>query len=370
LNLNKIFPLIILILILKLNIQADEELKPDDTKLKQMIGQMLIIGFDQSRIDKNSPVVRYIQEYNIGGVILFDRFYKDKNKIKNIRSPKQLKLLTSSLQKYSKNKLLICIDQEGGKVQRLKSSYGFRATPSAKELSKQGIEKAKKAYSHMADMLRQNGINCNFAPVVDLSINKNNPVIEGLGRSYGDSSQTVTKYAKSFMDTLESKNIIPVLKHFPGHGSSRDDSHKGFVDISDTWKEEELQPYKNLIKKQKAKMIMTAHVFNKNLDENYPATLSYKINTDLLRDKLQYKGVIVSDDLQMKAISKHYSLKDTVTLALNSGVDILLFGNQLAVQDIDELVNIIFKQVKNGSIKYKRIIESNQRIRELKKIPD
>ena len=363
---NKIFFILIFAFVLQINLYAKDPLKVNDTELKQLIGQMLIIGFEQSSINDNTPITKYIQEYNIGGVILFDRFYKDRTKVKNIDSPAQLQQLTTRLQNYSQNKLFICVDQEGGKVQRLKSSYGFSSTPSAKELSKQGLEEAQKAYFKMADMLYKNGINCNFAPVVDLSINKNNPVIEGLERSYGDSPEEVTKFAQTFLDELEKKDIIGVLKHFPGHGSSKDDSHKGFVDISDTWKEKELQPYKNLIKKQKAKMIMTAHVFNKNLDETYPATLSYKINTELLREKLHFEGVIISDDLQMKAISEHYSLEETVTLSINSGVDLLLFGNQLASQDTGELVNTIFKQVKNGSIRYKRIIDSNKRIKKLK----
>ncbi len=365
-NFTKIFFILISAFVLQSNLYAKDPIKVSDTELRQLIGQMLIIGFEQNSINDNTPIIKYIQEYNIGGVILFDRFYKDRTKVKNIDSPAQLQQLTKRLQNYSQNKLLICIDQEGGKVQRLKSSYGFSPTPSAKELSKQGLKKAKDVYSQMADMLYQNGINCNFAPVVDLSINKNNPVIETLERSYGDSPKEVTDFAQTFLDALEEKKIAGVLKHFPGHGSSKDDSHRGFVDISDTWEEKELHPYKNLIKNKKAKMIMTAHVFNRNLDMTYPATLSYKINTKLLREKLHFQGVIVSDDLQMKAISEHYSLKETVTLSINSSVDLLLFGNQLASQDTGELVNTIFKQVKNGSISYKRIIDSNKRIEKLK----
>jgi beta-N-acetylhexosaminidase len=176
----------------------------------------------------------------------------------------------------------------------------------------------------------------------------------------------VNEYVTIFIDALESKNIMSVLKHFPGHGSSQDDSHKGFVDVTDTWNEIELEPYKNLIQNFKVKMIMTAHVFNRNLDKNYPATLSYEINTKLLREKLNYQGVIISDDLQMKAISEHYSLKDTVTHAINAGVDILLFGNQLALQETKQLIDTIYKEVKNGSISYDRIIESNKRIAILK----
>ena len=117
---------------------------------------------------------------------------------------------------------------------------------------------------------------------------------------------------------MKKEKIITVLKHFPGHGSSKSDSHLGFVDITKSWSFREIEPYYNLIHSNKVDMIMTAHVYNAKLDKKYPSTLSYKINTQLLREVLGYNGVIITDDLQMKAISKHYSLKDTIKLAINS----------------------------------------------------
>jgi len=214
-------------------------------------------------------------------------------------------------------------------------------------------------------MLKENGINCNFAPVVDLSVNPNNKVIVGLERSFGGKATNVTAFAKVQIKEQKKAGILSVLKHFPGHGSSLGDSHLGFVDISDTWNEKELEPYKTLIDENHVDMIMTAHVFNSKLDEEYPATLSYKINTRLLRHKMSYRGVIISDDLQMKAISEHFTLKETVTLAINAGVDILLFGNQLGHQDIDELIETIFEQVKNGAISHEKINHANARIKKL-----
>jgi len=335
---------------------------PDDDKLKKMIGRMLIVGFDDEAIDKNSKIVKQINKYNLGGVILFDRFYNDRKKVKNIRNPQQLQLLTKNLKAFSNNPLIISVDQEGGKVARLKPKYGFEATGSAKVVSELDAYMTGRTYENLAQVLHENGINCDFAPVVDLALNPKNKVIYKLKRSYGANPKDVIMHAGVFMDRLERRNILSVLKHFPGHGSSLGDSHKGFVDITNTWSPIELEPYKELIKTGKVKMIMTAHVFNKNLDEKYPATLSYKINTELLRKKMLYNGVIISDDLQMKAISKHYSLKEAVTLSINSGVDILLFGNQLASQDIDELVEVILQQVKDGKISLSRIKESNKRI--------
>ncbi|MDQ7045410.1 MAG: glycoside hydrolase family 3 N-terminal domain-containing protein [Sulfurimonas sp.] len=336
-----------------------------DTKLKQMIGQMLIVGFPNTSVNKQSKIIKDINKYKLGGVILFDVFYTDRERNKNISSSTQLKKLSSDLQRLTQGKIIISVDQEGGHVARLKPKYGFKAFPSAKKVSSASTIEAKRSYKEMSIMLQENGINCNFAPVVDLEINPKNKVIVGLERSFSKSSMQVKNYASILIDEQEKVGIISVLKHFPGHGSSLGDSHLGFVDITDTWSEKELEPYQYLIDSGKIKMIMTAHVFNKHLDDTYPATLSYNVNTKLLRQKMDYKGVVVSDDLQMRAISKHYSLQETVTLAINAGVDILLFGNQLAAQGTDEIVQSIFTQVKNGKIPLQRIIQSNKRIKKL-----
>jgi beta-N-acetylhexosaminidase len=352
--------LILLLTLLTLNAST-----ASDQKLKKQIGRMLVIGFEKQSVNKNTEIVKQIQKYDLGGVILFDKFYQRRSITKNIDSPQQLQELTSKLQKFSKRPLLISVDQEGGNVARLKHYYGFDRFPSAKEVSFLSIRQAKDIYDRQSQMLKKNNINCNFAPVVDLEVNLDNNVISGLERSFGKSSQKVTKYAKIMIDAQTKYNVISVLKHFPGHGSSLGDSHKGFVDISKTWTQKELVPYQNLIDAKKVDMIMSAHVFNSHLDPKYPATLSYSINTKLLREKMGFKGVLISDDLQMKAITKHYTLKETVTKAINSGVDILLFGNQLDSNDADELVKLIYSQVKSGAISKKRIQEANTRIENL-----
>jgi len=351
----------ILILLLSfLALHANEE-----TELKKLIGRMIVVGFPSQTIDENSQIVKDIQKYDLGGVILFDRFYDDRAKTKNISSPSQLQTLTTQLQKISVKPLLISVDQEGGKVARLKPSYGFLKIPSANDVSKLSENEAKKIYDAQSQMLHVNGINTNFAPVVDLAVNPKNKVIYGLNRSYGSTSDEVVKYANILIDSQTKQNVISVLKHFPGHGSSLGDSHKGFVDISKTFSPKELTPYYKLINAGKVDMLMTAHVFNSKFDKKYPATLSHYVNTKLLREQLNYGGVVISDDMQMKAITKHYSLKKSVTLAINSGVDIVLFGNQLGSQNVGELVEVIYSQVKNGAIKKERILEANQRIKNL-----
>ena len=322
---------------------------------------MLIVGFAESNVTQDSKIIKQIQKYDLGGVILFDREYKDRTKPKNILSKTQLKELTSKLQSFSNKALLISVDQEGGRVARLKKRHGFSAIPSAKTVANIDEEGARIIYAKLARELQESGVNCNLAPVVDLEANPKNSVIVGLERSFGD-AQSATKYARIVIDELKKRKVLSVLKHFPGHGSSEGDSHLGFVDVSDTWSGKELKPYRELIQENRVDMIMSAHVFNRYLDKKYPATLSYKINQELLRDDLGFDGVIVSDDMQMGAITQNYSLKDAVTLAINSGVDMLIFGNQLEEQNLDELIEIIYAQVKSGAIEYKRIKEANRRV--------
>ena len=337
--------------------------QPSDATLRQMIGQMLIVGFDGVAVDENSSIVHDMKRYHLGGVILFDKNLAHPNTPKNILSPTQLQKLTSDLQTFSPTPLFIAIDQEGGKVARLKPSYGFiHSAPSAQKIAALPIDEASKLYDLQAQMLQKNGINLNFAPVLDLTTNPDNPVIAKLERAYSADPAVVTKYALAMIESHNRHNILSVVKHFPGHGSSKADSHKGFVDVSGSWSEKELLPYKNLIKTKKIDMVMSAHVFNRQIDSTYPATLSYATNTALLREKLGFRGVIVSDDMQMKAISAHYTLKEALTLAINSGVDMLIFGNQLDYTPTKAIVETIFKQVKNGAIPYKRIVEANKRI--------
>ncbi|MDX1296372.1 MAG: beta-N-acetylhexosaminidase [Sulfurimonadaceae bacterium] len=340
--------------------------KVSDTALRRMIANMLMIGFDEAELSADNIICRQIAEEGIGGVILFDRFYHDRERLKNIYNPRQLKQLTRQLQEAASGRLLIAVDQEGGRVQRLKSEYGFHHTPSAREIAASGETAATEAYDVLSKMLSECGINCNFAPDVDLALNDKNHVIVGLERSYGKSPDTVARFGGIFADALKAEGVVPVLKHFPGHGSSLEDSHKGFVDVSETWSEEELEPFRILIEAGKADMVMTAHVFNRNLDPKYPATLSHTVTTGLLRDKLGFDGVIISDDLQMEAIASQYSLEETVTLAINAGVDMLLFGNQLGSNDAVELIDLIEKQVRSGAVPYERIEEANRRIDELK----
>jgi beta-N-acetylhexosaminidase len=340
-----------------------------DISLDKKIGQMFMVGFFGTSAPQNSKICQDIRDYNLGGVILFDYNPIDKTKPKNIYSKNQVAKLTKELQACSPNHdLLIAVDQEGGKVQRLKSKYGFYGKfPKASDAIKMPREKMLDIYTSMAKELKSVGINYDLAPVVDLDINPNNYVIHKLGRSFGKSPSVVSMYASEFISAMHRYGVLTSLKHFPGHGSSLGDTHKGFVDVTNLWSEVELEPYKKL--KDRADTVMVAHVFNRHLDSKYPATLSANVVNGLLRDKIGFDGVVITDDLQMGAIKSKYSLSKTISLAINAGDDILLFGNQLTPKktvSIKTLIAVTKKLIKDGKIQKSTIDKSYDRIQKLK----
>jgi beta-N-acetylhexosaminidase len=343
-----------------------------EISLEAKIGQMLLVGFRGLQImNDHAPIVHDIQEHHIGGVVLFNYDVAQRSPERNIQSPEQLKTLVRTLQSYSKIPLFIGIDYEGGKVNRLPEAYGFPKTVSHHYLgSENDLSLTKKYATIMAKTLYEMGINLNFAPVVDLNINPENPIIGKIKRSFSSNPKIVTQHALEFIRAHRQQNVLCTLKHFPGHGSSRADSHLGIADVSKTWKSVELQPYIDLIEANEAESIMTAHVFNKQLDPNYPATLSYQTITERLRGELNFNGLIFSDDMQMKAISKYYGLKTAVHKAIEAGIDILVIGNNTGdfVPDIVKRVTIIIKElVEQGTLSEARINESYQRIIAVKK---
>jgi beta-N-acetylhexosaminidase len=349
--------------------------------LRDKISQMLIIGFDGKSIAENADIVIAIEKQHIGGVVLFDYNQTKKQFDKNIESPQQLRKLAADLQQLNDKTekksnrpplpLLISIDYEGGdRATRLQPSKGFPKTQSAATIGKMDFADVHPIAEEMSDTLKEGGINLNFAPVVDVNVNPESPVIGRIGRSFSEDPVTVAAYASIYSKHYLDKHIQCAYKHFPGHGSATGDSHEGFVDVSETWQPKELEPYKKLFgQKNACGMVMTAHIVNRQLDESAsPATLSYKILTDLLRKKLLFNGVIITDDLQMKAISEHYSLEQVVVMAVNAGADMLLFGNQLVStpQDPKIVIDLIESKVKTGEISAQRIDDAYQRIVGLK----
>lgn len=349
--------------------------------LRDKIGQMLLIGFDGKQINAQSEIVKIIEKDNIGGVILFDYNQQTKTFDKNIESPSQVKQLNHDLQYITQQAnlkhhrpnlpLLISVDYEGGLVTRLSKKYGFPETLSAAAIGKGNSIDAESNALLMTQTLIKAGFNLDFAPELDVNVNPDNPVIAKKERSFSSNPAVVTRMAELYSRHFLKERIQCAYKHFPGHGSSTADSHLGFVDVTDTWKTYELEPYQNLLNKNTAcGVIMSAHIVNRQLDNSgLPATLSHKILTDLLRHQLHFKGVIITDDMQMKAISDHYGLEQSLVLAINAGADMFIFGNALSAkkQDPEELINIIEAKVQAGEISQERINEAYQHIVTLKK---
>lgn len=312
------------------------------------LGSLFIIGFPGPHLDPGMEIWRDIVNHGLGGVILFNRCLHTPTQPANIVSAAQVTELCAALQELAGGSLLIGVDQEGGMVRRLRPEAGFAELPSARRLGAGGerIDQTKKQAEISAAMLAEVGINCNFAPVVDLDTNPANPVIGAIERSFSSDPLTVAHHGAAWIEAHREKGILSCLKHFPGHGSSTADSHLGFVDISETWQRKELEPYRLLLQQNMVDLVMSGHLFHRRLDPEHPATLSAAIIDGLLRTELGYDGVVVSDDLQMKAITDHYSFAEAVCRSLAAGVDMLVFGNNLDYGP--ELCSRAIQAVKEG----------------------
>ncbi|MCC8193620.1 MAG: glycoside hydrolase family 3, partial [Deltaproteobacteria bacterium] len=305
---------------------------PETLPLDAMIGQMVMVGFRGDGSSPHTPEMRVILEDirsgRIGGVIFFDRDWQTKKRGRNITSVTQLTRLCALLQKNAPIPLFIAVDQEGGRVRRLRPDHGFPATLSAEELGRKKPEDTREAARNMGEALRRIGVNVNFAPVADIAVHPESPAIGALGRAFSSDPEEAARHAAAFMEGLSEAGVIGSYKHFPGHGSALADSHHKLTDITATWSEKELAPYANLPATGPF-LVMTGHLLHKGLDPRYPASLSPAVTTGLLRGKLGWQGVVVTDDLEMDAIDLFYSMEERIKLAIDAGVDIILFGNNL-----------------------------------------
>lgn len=338
----------------------------DSVSLDDMIGQMVMVGLNNYVEPKEKlQTLDAIAQGKISGIILFE---KD---LKKTDTKKNLSRLVWELQETAKTPLFIAIDEEGGKVNRLKPKYGFPKTMTAASLGALNNLDTTRYYAQQTSKnLHQFGFNVNFAPTVDVNINPKNPVIAGYGRSYSADPEVVTKHAKEVIESHDDQNVATVLKHFPGHGSSSSDTHLGIADVSNSWRFEELFPYKSLIDSGLVKAIMSSHIVNRSLDEDLlPATLSKKMIDGVLRHHLGFEGVVFSDDMHMGAITQHYGFEEAVVLAINAGVDVLVFSNNITDDDITNagsLHGLIKEAVIEGKIEVSQIEAAYQRIRSLK----
>lgn len=341
--------------------------------LAKEIGQMLLVGFHGLKPGDPWPerLRGQIAEGKVGGVLLFKY---------NIESPAQAAALNSSLKAAARDlPLLVAVDQEGGRVQRLDSGNGFLDHRSAKDVA--ATMTPDEAFSHyrsMAAMTAAAGFNLVFGPVADLDGPEPSPVIGGKQRSYGPRPETVAEYGGAFVDAMRAEGMISCLKHFPGHGRAKGDTHAGLVDVTGTWSDEELEPFRLLMAGGKADMVMSAHIVHREFDRERPATLSPAVLQGVLRDRLGFDGVLSTDDLHMGAIQQNYGLEEALISAAAAGVDLLLLGNNpTGAQGVpgfkpdpelpEKAAGILMKAVRDGRLPEARIREAFERISRLKR---
>lgn len=339
--------------------------------LRQRAGLLVMRGFRGTQVTSTDAVVEDLCRRNLGSVVLFDVDGPGGGGERNIASPDQVRALTDSLRAAAGDlPPLISIDQEGGLVARLKERYGFAATSSARQLGDSGDpDVTEAAAGALADTLVRAGINMNLAPVVDVDVWGDNPIIGGKARSFSTDPEEVAAHAGAFIRAHRDRGVLTCLKHFPGHGSSREDSHVGFTDVTKTWSRDELIPFRRLLEAGLVDSIMTAHIFNAAFDDTYPATLSRAVIDGLLREELSFDGVVITDDMGMGAVSKEFGFAEAVARSLGAGVDVLALANQTTYEeDITETaVDLIVELVSSGRLPESRVDESAERVLALRR---
>lgn len=329
----------------------------DRNNLKKLIGRLFIFGFKGKTVDDH--VKKLIHEYNVTSLILFSH---------NLGSEEEIIKLTSDLQKEAKsagykNPLLICIDQENGLVNRLDEVKFY--LPGAMSLGAAASEEiAYKTGMLTSQYLKKLGINWNLAPVLDINTNPNNP---GIGiRSFSDNPELASNLAYSFIEGHSENKVLTTIKHFPGLGNTSVDPHFGLPKIDKSIEEldeKELIPFKYAIDKG-VDSVMTAHVLFPNIDpSNLPGTMSKVFLTDILKERYSFDGVIVTDCLEMDAISKHYGVGNGAVKALIAGADLVIVSHTEKLQE--EAITCIEKAIENGEITINELEEKISRIEKL-----
>lgn len=335
--------------------------------LEDQAGQMVMVGFSGTGIDDAGvqAVREQVARGQVGGVMYLRTNVESLGAVRAIN--RSLVMARPWLPPF------IALDQEGGDIERLTAAVGFEEIASAKAIAAGTPERAEAIYAGMAQDLKRLAFNLNFGPVVDLDLNPDNPIIARYDRAYGSDPERVTAFAGAFVAGHRANGIATALKHFPGHGSSADDTHDGFVDITGVWEQRELEPYRRLVASGEADMVMVAHLYNADIQQGgagrLPASLSHTWIEDILRGELGFGGVVITDDLEMAAIRSRFDLHDTVVRAVEAGVDILLFSNTAAYDPAlgAQIHAILVNEGRERPEFAARIAQSYQRILALKR---
>jgi beta-N-acetylhexosaminidase len=323
--------------------------------LKDKIGQMILAGISGTTMDTNAK--KLISQFHVGGII----FYKN-----NFETPEQTVQLVNQLKAGNSSNLplFLGIDQEGGRVTRLPG--GLVNFPPNNQIGKvNSPEFSYKVGTLLGHELKEFGLNLDFAPVLDINSNPNNPVIGD--RSFGNSSEIVSTLGIQTMKGIQSQNVIPTIKHFPGHGDTSIDSHLELPIVNKSLKELkelELIPFERAID-HGADVVMVAHILLSELDKTNPTSMSKAVMTDLLRKQLSFKGVIITDDMTMGAITEHFDLGKAAVESVKAGSDIILVGHDY--NNVVKITSSLITAVENGEISEQRLNESIERIIQLKR---
>ncbi|MER7442429.1 glycoside hydrolase family 3 N-terminal domain-containing protein [Micromonospora avicenniae] len=336
----------------------------DEAALRRKIASLLVVGFRGDSVGRNDWIVRAIRN-GLGGVILFDRdLLTDTGR--NIRSPQQVTTLIRDLKNAAPGRrLIVSIDQEGGRTARLNPNNGFPATKSEAEIGAENSPAATRDWARgLVASLTRIGVNLNYAPVVDLNVNPDSRAIGRLDRSFSANPDVVVSNATEEIHAHRAAGVKTSLKHFPGIGSATGNTDFEVVDVSSTWKPVELEPFRRLIRAGAADSVLVAHVLNKQLDPKLPASLSPAVVTKLLRGDLGWQGPVVSDDMQAAAITRRHGTADAVRLALQAGVDLLVFANQQAFDPgiVEKTLDTVVDLVRRGQLSQERIDQSVARV--------
>ena len=323
--------------------------------LEDKIGQMILAGISGTTMDANAK--KLISQFHVGGII----FYKN-----NFETPAQTVQLVNQLKAGNSSSLplLLGVDQEGGSVTRLPG--GLVNFPPNKQIGQvNNPEFSYKVGTLLGQELKEFGLNLDFAPVLDINSNPNNPVIGD--RSFGNNSEIVSKLGIQTMKGIQSQNVITTIKHFPGHGDTSVDSHLDLPIVNKSLKELkelELIPFERAIN-QGADVVMVAHILLPQLDKTNPGSMSKAVMTDLLRKQLGFTGVIITDDMTMGAITEHFDIGKASVESVKAGSDIILVGHDY--NNVVKIISSLKTAVQNGEISEQRLNESIERIIQLKR---
>ena len=321
---------------------------------EQKVGQLFMVGLEGTELLPKEKEL--IESKHVGGIIIYDRNMKNKIHVREFMKKVQDTSLENK--QFGNLPLFVAIDEEGGKVSRMADK--LTPPPAQEDVAlKGGPELAKKYAQDIAEELKYMGVNVNYAPVADVG----RDLVKR--RDYSTDPHVVTQYVDQAVSGYEAENLICCIKHFPGIGRGKADSHKGFVNVSATWDElqaTDLMPFKATIKNHDNEnfMVMVAHVTYSNIDPDTPASLSKYFMTDVLRNQLGYTGIVVSDELNMGAIAKYYDYDTVGLMSFQAGADMLIICHEY--DRIDKVYNSLLRGLKTDAITQERLDQSVRRI--------